>query len=492
MKEKIKTLKQLLGKSVVGDGLILTFVKTVTLVASIVQTMILSRILSLNDYGDYSQLLIVVSIATIVSGFGLTNAVNYFYNKYDDDDEKKYYFNLIFTITFISGMLCAFLCYIFRDLIASYYKNPGISVLFIYIIFKPLFDNIVALYQPLYISLHKSKTIAVRNLIISILKTIFVPLAFVVTKSIKWMFIVQIILDVLQIVYFTLDLKKNNFKVRIVSIKKSAFVSIMKYSIPLAIALMLGNLFKESDKLVIARLMDKEALAIYSNMSKQLPFEFIAMSFASVVTPLIVKTIKKDKNEAAIIWTNYLKFCYITSWILCGGAILCSRELLLFLYSDKYILGLEIFNIYLIAELLRFTYFGLIPTACGKTKVILISSFSALIVNLILNVLFYYVFGFIGPALASLFSSFVIYFLQFIFSCKELDRKLFEILDLKHILKFLTQLLFIGLLLFILKQFVSNFITHYFVILVVFYLFYVLINLFLVRKNLLDLVKKIK
>lgn len=406
-------------KNIASDSIILSIVRAITICTSLIQTMILSRIMSLSEYGTYSGLLIVISVVTTFSNLGLNNAINYFYNKYENNEEKKKYINIIFSITIIAGLIGAIITFLFKNSIANYYENPIIASLIIYIIFRPLFANIISLYQSLYISVGRAKVIAIRNLLIAIIQTICVPLSFYIVKDINIMLVVQLILDIVQLIYFGFDFFKRELRINPFKFDIPIVKEILKYSIPMGLALMMGTLFKESDKLVIAKLMDTETLAMYTNMSKQLPFEFIALAFTSVVTPEIVKLYYTDKkNEVTKLWSNYMKFGYISTWILCAGAIVCAKELLLFLYSDKYIAGLNIFIIYLIVEMFRFTYFGIILSATGHTKYILNSSIISFVTNVILNIIFYKIFGIIGPAIASLICVITMGGFQLIKSCK--------------------------------------------------------------------------
>ena len=73
---------------------------------------------------------------------------------------------------------------LFSNNIAVFYNNPSLSTLIVYIAFKPVLDNIIAVFQPLFISLKKAKKIAIINVIISIIKVIVVTLGYVITKKI--------------------------------------------------------------------------------------------------------------------------------------------------------------------------------------------------------------------------------------------------------------------------------------------------------------------
>lgn len=490
MKKKIIVLKKIKEYNVFFDGTILAIVRCIILLSSIIQTMLISRFLTLEEYGVYSQLLMIISITSSFTVLGLNNAINYFYNIQEIQQNKDKYVSNIFNVTIISGIIGVILCLIFRFQISNYFKNDSIAFLILYILFIPMTDNLISLYNPIYISLKKSKAISIINFVISIIKTILIPLTYYLTKNLKYIFLSQLLINIIQVLFFTFDIKKY-FKYQL-CLNIRIIKEILKYAVPLAIATMVGTLFKESDKLIIAKLMTTKELAIYTNMSKQLPFEFISLSFVSVITPIIVKELKNNMLSAAKIWKNFLEFSYIISWTLTCCAILCSKELLIFLYSEKYIEGYSIFNIYLITELFRFTYFGLILSSCGKTGFITISSIISLIVNMILNILLYKIIGFNGPAYATLFSTIAMGLIQIVYSCKILNIKLHDLFNYKKLVKCISQLVITGVILYFLKTYLFVFIDNNILILIITSFIYIIINLFLLRKNLIVLIKELK
>lgn len=87
-----------------------------------------------------------------------------------------------------------------------------------------------------------------------------------------------------------------------------------------------------------------------------------------------------------------------------SGLFTFAPEVISLLYSDKYLPGVPVFRIYSIVLLFRCTYFGIILNSIGKTKFIFYSSIVALGLNIVLNYILYRIFGFLGPALATIVS----------------------------------------------------------------------------------------
>ena len=65
-------------RSIGSDALKLTISKLITMAIALVNAMLLSRFRTLEEYGTYSQLLLIINLATTFFMLGLPNSINYF------------------------------------------------------------------------------------------------------------------------------------------------------------------------------------------------------------------------------------------------------------------------------------------------------------------------------------------------------------------------------------------------------------------------------
>ena len=80
------------------NSIMLTFVHVISTLLGIVVTKLLSVNFSLQEYGTYSQALLVTSTVTSISILGLTNATSYFYNRTKEESAQRIYVSTIFVI----------------------------------------------------------------------------------------------------------------------------------------------------------------------------------------------------------------------------------------------------------------------------------------------------------------------------------------------------------------------------------------------------------
>lgn len=433
------------------DSIFLMFVKVITIIISIIITKILSTTLSLTEYGTYSEANIIVTIGTSIIVLGLGDGLNYFFNSNASDKKevKQAYVNTIFVIEIVLGIIFSLLIIIFRDFISNIFSNALLSTVLIIISFKPVLDNLIYLFQILYVSIGKAKVIAFRNFIISIIKLVIIIVVIYLTRDIAWIFACLILLDIFQLLVFNIHFGKVSFFVNPFKYSLKLIKPILKYSIPMGIYAIVNVLTRETDKLVISILSDTETLAIYSNCSKILPFDIVGISFATVLMPHIMNCVsRKDKEKSEYIFSNYLKIGYYSTWILASAVLITYEQMILFLYSEEFIVGKYVFIIYIIDSMIKFASVHLILAANKNTKELLIYACLTLLVNLLLNIALYYPFGMLGPAIATLVSSIFYMILMFRKSTQIIGIKMNKAFDFKELSIFIITLVITGVGLF--------------------------------------------
>lgn len=480
------------NNSIATDSFLLIFVQCITMSVSIVQAMILARTLTKNVYGTYSQALLVISFFAPFFSLGLNNAINYFFNKTENYIIKRKYINTIVGLSTSVGIIGGILLIFFKNELAIYYGNQAILPLMAYIAFRPCLQNLISLYQPLYISSGYARVIAIRNLIISICQVLIVGLTSYYTQNLITIFVLLFILDAVQLFFFSQYYRHTEFSINPFEIEKSYIAPILKYALPMLLAISVGTISVNLDKLVISSLMPVEDYALYSNMAKELPFSFIASSFTAVVTPQIVKFINSGKmKEFRTLWSDYLEIGYTVTWPLCVGALITAPQVIEILYSTKYLShdGIIVFQIYTVVAMMRFTYFGLVPTAMGETKIVLYYSIFGLVINMVLNYILFYSMGMIGPPLATVISIAVMGFFYFKRGLKMSDSHFTKIFRVKKILALFLEMLVTGAITLVVLKTIQNYMTNAIILFFIGYGLFIGIIFLIKQKDLKRLIK---
>lgn len=421
--------------SIAKDSAKLSFSRIITTMISMVTAMLLSRFRTLEEYGTYSQILLVINLANALFMLGLPNSINYFLAKIEDKEERvkflSAYYSISTILSFISGVALLFSL----PLISAYFKNPVIKSFFYVLAIYPWTQIIMASIDNILIIYHKTTEL----LKFRITHSIFLLLLIVIVKYFDWNFKIYMYLLIAGEIVFTISVyfiannleEKMKFYIDFKIIQK-----ILKFSIPIGLASVVGTLHIEFDKLFIGKFFNTEQLAIFTNASKEMPVSIIAGSISAVLLPQMVRLLKVGRKKEGIqIWGDSIVLSYIFICFLAIGLCVYASDAITLLYSEKYTSGTNVFRIYSIILLLKCTYFGTILNSVGKTKMIFNSSIIALGLNIVLNFVFYLFLGFEGPAIATLITTVAVALFQLIASSKAIEISLKDIFPWKELLK---------------------------------------------------------
>lgn len=423
-----------IGNGAATNSILLMSVQIITTVLGLIVTKLLSVNFSLQEYGTYSQALLVTTTATSLSILGLTNATNYFYNRTEDEKEKKRYIATIFSIQYIVGICVAIGILLFRSQISGYFANDRLRFFLIIVALTPIMTNLIAMYQTLFVSIGEAKKIAARNFVVSVIRLMAVVIACYVVNNIIVVLVAVLIMDIAQVIYFAFMFRKDKYPIQVKDTDVSLVKEILVFSIPMAIYVLSNSLSRDIDKYVISAFGNTEILAVYSNAAKILPFDLLTASLITVLIPIITRFINQKKfEEARTVFKLYLRMGYLLTCIFVGGAIALARYVMLFLYDEKYLSGLSVFIVYLVIDMIRFANVTTILSGAGKSKVLMKISVVTLTLNGILNIVGYKLFGLIGPAIVTLLLTIMMTVALLHFGAKEIKTKITELFDFKEI-----------------------------------------------------------
>ena len=350
-----------------ADALLLTFIKLVTISVSFVVTRLLSQYLTKYDYGTYSTILLIVTTIYSVSILGMVDGVNYFYCSRQDQKDQEPYLSTIYAFQTLVGLAVGALVMILTGPICVYFENDQLRRLMIFAASLPILHNLLSMTQVLLVSIGKARMIAIRNLIVSLVRLAAVIVVVSFVQDVAVILTTTLLLDLGQIVLFLLILRKNNCNIRLKYVDFRLLKTILSYCAPMGIYILIYSLNRDCDKYLIGLLTDTQTLAMYSNASKVLPFDIISASYVTVLLPFVTRYIAaKKKQEATQLYRYFLEITYITNTILCCAVLASAPQIMHLLYSEKYLDGIVIFCVYILVDLLKFTNITLLLSAAAR------------------------------------------------------------------------------------------------------------------------------
>ena len=474
------------------DAVLLTFIKLVTILLGMVITRFLSQHFSVYDYGTYSQVLLLVSTASSLTILGMMDGVNYFYCREKDEGKRESYIATFFSLQCIAGAIWGLIVLVLSGSICTYFDNPDLRRLVLYGAALPLLQNLLGMLQVMLVSVGKARLLALRNLVVSLARLTAVLIVVAVVKDVAAILLTSLLLDMGQVLFFVLILRKNGCLIRIKQTDFRLAREIFCYCIPMAVFVVVNTLNRDLDKYLISVMTDVETLAVYANASRILPFDIIVTSFCTVLLPNITRFISDGNyRESVILYRRFLQLSYISTGILCCAAMAVSPQLMQLLYSEKYVGGIFVFCIYIFVDLIRFTNITLVLSAAGKTKLLMCLGGGALAANALLNLALFYVFGVPGPAVATLLTTVATGVLMLRFSAREMQAGLKDLFEWKHLVVFMLESAVLTFALHFLQTRLVACGMHYLVIILVVGLLYGGVMLLLQGKHIFRLLRRI-
>ncbi|MDH2363754.1 oligosaccharide flippase family protein [Priestia megaterium] len=435
------------------DVMMLVYARGVNMFASMAYGMILVRVFSKEQYGAYSQVLIIINLCVVILGLSVPNSINYFLPKSKDIKEKRAILSQIILLTNLLGITAALFLLIGRNIISKLIDGD-ISSLLVVACLLPFARMLSPLYDDFFVVVNKAEKVAVRRSIIAAVQIITVSLVWFFKLNVFQLFLVITVTEILIGIYIIFSIRKEIRELTFFKIDWKVIKSILIFSLPLAAASTVGTINTEIGKIIVSKFYGVEKLAEYANMSKELPLIIIASSVTAVFIPQISKLIgKHDFNSAVDLWKKSIEVTYLTnSWII-GILLVLAKECVDILYSSKYLDGVNIFRIFVVVLLFRLTYFGMILNGMGQSKKILISAIYALISNILFFLILNPFLGYVSIPISVLLSVIVMNASQLLFTVRALNIKLSSIIPFGRIMLIFLVNLLIGCFIYFLKDF---------------------------------------
>ena len=480
-------------QSMARDAVKLTASKVLTLIISMVTAMLLSRFRTLEEYGTYSQLLMVINITTSIVSLGIPNSINYFLARAESNQEKQKFLSVYYSLNTVISFATGLVLVLSAPLIASYFNNPLISSFIYFLAVFPWTQIIQSSIENLLIVYQKTTGIIAFRL----LNSIMLILVIVAVQLFHWDFKAFLILFLLIQVLFSiatyLIAGKLSGKLK-VDLNKELIGKILRFSVPLGLATVVGTISIELGKLVIGAMYNTEQLAIYANASREMPVTIISASLTAVLLPHLARLLGKGEYQESVeLWSRSVTLSYVFMSFFVAVLFVFAPQVISILYSDKYLPGVDVFRIFSLVILLRTTYFGIILNSIGKTKFIFYISIASLFLNLALSFLFYKLFGFIGPALASFASIGLVNFLQLKATGKILNIPFRNIFQWKELGRISVINLLLGSFFYVSFQILSQLVSlNTYILTVVIGCFWTMLYIFIMKDYLFQMIRTLK
>ena len=328
--------------------------KSFGLSINLLSIMVIARFLSISNYGEYRQIITVVSIVVSVFSVGLPSSILY----YLSNKSKKYLTNIVAALVFIVMTTLILFSYPLMWSFDSILKTNIFTnncFLFTFIIVLSFITSII---ENLFISFERFKLI----ILVTILPNVFflgcVFYCYFFNNSLVLILTSLLVRELLKCIVLLYFVCKQ--KLSVSNIKSEKVKEVIIFGIPIGLSKIIASLNINIDKLVVGRYMDDEAFASISNGSYEIPIlGLIGMSLFNVLVPNLKEKLDlRNFSEASDLWLRAGKVMLTVVIPITIGTIVFAKEIIVILFSQKYLSIVILFQIYQINAISRIYIYG--------------------------------------------------------------------------------------------------------------------------------------
>ena len=408
---------------------------------NLLKVMVITRAFTITQYSTYTKMLLILDFAFAILVLNIPSAANYFVAKSSNSYEKGTFLYNYYWLCTITGIGVGVLLFFITPILSYVLHNDGIVQYRWYLLITPLLQIIPKATIYVLTSQNKAHLSAVISFISSSLLLIALLVVAKTDNSFTLCLIAMLVVEGIQsIVGYIIGCNSigglKNIVLSHYHVSSTIIKSIYKYAIPVGISSIILMINTRIDKLFVSVSCPDYYYAIYANASKELPISVLSVAASSVIVPKLVGFLKKNDSLSAIkAWKETYRLITVCAFLLLAGVFVFAPEVMKILYSEKYSEGISIFRIYLFLIPFHCINYGLILNALGKTKYILGSSVISLILNLILDFVFFQFMGVIGLGVATIISAAVMAIVEMYFSSRLMNTSLTNMLQPAFLLK---------------------------------------------------------
>ncbi len=391
------------GTSLSQKAGIIVFSRAVTIATQMLSIMILTRVLSKENFGLLSFLLLGYTTVVTLAQLGLPESIFYFFERVPAAARKSLAL-LTGKALLFTGLGASVI------LIAMNFLAPAwgfdVNGLFFPFIFMAFLDLPTYVLPNLLLAIHRAKDSAWFNVMVGLLQFAATVVPALLGQPLSVIVAALVGYSVLR---FALSafLFLRHFRGPLEPLPKGMLREQFRYSIPLGISQILWGLNRQIDKYVVAAFLPVAVYSEYVVGSWEIPLlPAIAYSVASVMMPQMVSYhLKGQKSELLRLWNKSIEKVSIIVLPLVMLFIVAAEEFIAVFFSENYLAAVVPFRIYTLIILQRVAAYSSMLKAIGETKVISYSAVYLLVINLVLSIPLVIGFGFAGPPLAALIAN---------------------------------------------------------------------------------------
>jgi O-antigen/teichoic acid export membrane protein len=379
---------------------VIVFSKAFANLSRIFAIVLLARLLAKADFGALSFVLLTYIAVTGLAQIGLPESVYFFFEKLPRAARGRFVL-LVARLLFLLGLAAA--AVLLGIAAVADARGHNVLSLFIPLTLLPLLELPTMPVTHVLIATDRARMAAWMNIIFSAALVVGLALPVLLGQplvAVSWGLVAY---GAFRLVTCTVVFLRY-FGGEMESLPVGTMKDVVSYSLPLGFAQLVWKLNQVVDKYVVMYFLPMAVFAEYSVGSWEIPLvPMVANSVAAVMMPQFVSAYLDGRHDDLLsAWMEAIRKVSIIVLPLVILFLVIARDLIVLLFTEKYLAAVLPFQIYTLILLQRVTAYDAVLRAIDRTRAVSMWALLTILVNLVLSVPFVLWFGMVGAALSTL------------------------------------------------------------------------------------------
>jgi len=370
--------------------------------------MIMSRVLSRQDYGTLSQVFMIAAMGGAVLHMGTSQGIGYFFPRLDAPSRRALATQMSVYLA-LAGVALGATAYLASDALSRAWGNPALaSVMKVASIW--IACQVLPLLTPMaLIATKHPKLGAIAPTVMTSISRAAIPVAYLLTRSLERTFLIGAAFAAVQFLL-------SAYLIVIYPYRGVSFPSVWPSvrdvadkCVPLGATALVSTAGLWLDKIFISTYYEPAQFAVFRNGAYEIPL--LAMLSASVFTVVLPRMSELagtgDLRATLTLWKQAAEKCALAMVPVAVFFVVFSTDAMRFLFGPKYVGSGPVFRIYSIGIIVRVAVYSQLFVAIGRTRIVTLAAVGALLANAGGNFLMLWLIGFVGPAVATIGANYI-------------------------------------------------------------------------------------
>ena len=369
----------------------------------------LARSLGTEMFGNFQQVFMFSAVFMILM-LGIPETMFYFLPRLTSEERTRFLGQSLMFLALAGGLIVIVFWFgapIFANKIQG---NPSIEPLFRMFGIYGAFLVASSFADPVFITFQKIRYLFVLSVVHGLFFIVLTGWQYVTKSSVHTLFTAMAVFGIFK--YFLAVILLFSMRAKTGKISffrgKSTLLLQLSFSLPIALSITIEIISRFLDKFVVSIFFGPETLGIYYVGALEIPLiSVVVSSVYNVVSPVLNSLHHKNDLEGFTdLIRKTFKFISKIIWPIFSYLFVFADHLIPLVFKPEYMEAVKPFKIYLLLMPLRIALYSVIVLSIGLPRAVFWSAFVSLAMNFILSIVLAIHVGFLGPAIATVVSSY--------------------------------------------------------------------------------------